>query len=607
MKIVCKPGLLFIVWTLFFTFSVNAIPLEINYQGEVNVGGVPFDGMGAFKFAIVDGTGSVQYWSNDGAEPPVNVVLLEVNNGLFNVVLGDTEMMDAIPAAVFDHDEIFLRVWFDDVQGTGSQRLIPDQKITSAGFAVKSQSAVDADTVDGVHASSLEESAEIDSDIAAHTSESSAHHTKTASFSELVDQASDAQIPDDITLSLSSIQAAASNDFHNIGGTDLIDDADADPANEIQTLSEVLSENNDADGNSAVNFGAVGIGVMNPAEELEVNGTILSSGEIKTESNFIGTGIPEYADNAAAIAGGLTSGSFYHTAGVLKIVYYGELYSVDNIIGNMRHIGGGTFIQGSPSSESCRLPNEQQFIHTLTRDIAVMEIEITRQMWAYLASVQTSLPDDPTDGQYGSGMSNPVQHVTWYEAVLFATLLSIENGLTPCYYRDSGFTDVVDAGDYQNDDHYCNFDSDGYRLPTEGEREFFARAGTTGPFSCSEPSYNSETCESCSGGTLPTLEQYCVFCANAVGESVPVGSKLSNPWNLKDVHGNVLEWCWDWFGAYPAGPETDYTCTISSAHRVIRGGSWPFEAKNQRSAIRSKGQPVARFYANGFRLVRTVP
>ncbi|MCD4654345.1 SUMF1/EgtB/PvdO family nonheme iron enzyme [bacterium] len=293
---------------------------------------------------------------------------------------------------------------------------------------------------------------------------------------------------------------------------------------------------------------------------------------------------------------------------VLDITLYpiaGYLISIDSIVGNMRYVPNGTFTQGSPGSEACRSSSETQFIHTLTRNLAVMETEVTRQMWSDLLSSQPSLPADPTNLSYGSGMSNPVQSITWYEAVLFSNLLSIQNGYTPCYYRDSGFTDVVDATDYINDDHYCDFSVDGYRLATEGEWEYFCRAGTTGAFSCTETNYSSTTCEfpHCQSGEFSVLEQHAVYCANDPGTTVSVGSKLSNPWNLKDVHGNVWEWCWDSYGAYPVGSETDYEGAGSGPYRLLRGGSWGFYAQVCRSALRNHGLGGSDS-AIGFRLVR---
>ena len=118
---------------------------------------------------------------------------------------------------------------------------------------------------------------------------SDAHHTKTTSFAELLDQAEDAQIPNDITLDLSSIQAAASSDFHNIGGTDLVDDADADPNNEFQTLFDVLSEGNDAGGMDVLNLGSLSIGSATTPAEIQIEGNIKIAGEISSGQ------IPEFS------------------------------------------------------------------------------------------------------------------------------------------------------------------------------------------------------------------------------------------------------------------------------------------------------------------------
>ena len=288
----------------------------------------------------------------------------------------------------------------------------------------------------------------------------------------------------------------------------------------------------------------------------------------------------------------------------------GDLYSDDAIVGNMRYVpatGAGGFLQGSPEDEPCNDSDEYpQFTHILTRNLAVMETEITRQMWWDLQALQPDLPDDPTNENYGAGANNPVQSNTWYESVLFSNLLSIENGLTPCYYRDSGYMDVVDATDYINDDHYCNFEADGYRLPTEGEWEYFTRAGTTGPFSCYEVNYTAGTCglPYCESGEFPVLEDYAVFCANHINKSELVGSKLGNPWNLKDVHGNVWEWCWDWWAYYSTGTETDYAGAETGSDRVVRGGSWYNNARSCRSASRSYYTPGDRSNLLGFRLVR---
>lgn len=171
-----------------------------------------------------------------------------------------------------------------------------------------------------------------------------------------------------------------------------------------------------------------------------------------------------------------------------------------------------------------------------------------------------------------------------------------------------GFGTPVDATNYTTGPFYCDFDADGYRLATEGEWEYFTRAGTTGPFSCDEPNYTWATCGSpnCVSGKFPVLEQYAVFCANDPETTVVAGSKLANPWNLKDVHGNVFEWCWDWHGTYPSGPETDYEGADSGSSRVVRGGDWGDDAQSCRSAARYILTPGGRSYFLGVRFLRSI-
>ncbi|MBN1296673.1 formylglycine-generating enzyme family protein [bacterium] len=277
-------------------------------------------------------------------------------------------------------------------------------------------------------------------------------------------------------------------------------------------------------------------------------------------------------------------------------------------VGTMIAVSSGSFIQGSPETEPCRSTNETQFMHSLSRNLAVMETEITRQMWSDLRAVQPSLPVDPSNVAYSPTLSHPVQQNTWYEAVLFANLLSLQNGYTRCYFTNSGLGTPIDATNYTGGSFYCNFAANGYRLASEGEWEYFTRAGTTTPFSCNETNFTASNCGSCTLGTHLTLEQYCVYCANDPGTTVAAGSKPANPWGLKDVHGNVWEWCWDWYDPmYPSLSATDYTGAAWGTHRVMRGGSFDGSAIYCRSARRHTVTPDHRNNTLGFRLVRVSP
>ena len=160
-------------------------PTVVSYQGEVRVSGSPYDGNGYFKFAVVNAAGSASYWSNDGSSAggaePAAAVELAVSEGLFSVLLGDTTldgMTQTLTADVFSQPDRYLRVWFGTSAGGPFDQLTPDTRIAAVPYALQAQEATDAGTVDGYEGAALEESAEVDADIVAHTAISGAHHAR---------------------------------------------------------------------------------------------------------------------------------------------------------------------------------------------------------------------------------------------------------------------------------------------------------------------------------------------------------------------------------------------------------------------------------------------
>ena len=270
-------------------------------------------------------------------------------------------------------------------------------------------------------------------------------------------------------------------------------------------------------------------------------------------------------------------------------------------------ISPGIFNVGSPPDEPCRDSDETQHQVILTRGYQMMQTEVTRQMWADLKAAQPTLPNDPSDTSASPTMNHPVQNNTWYEAVLFSNLMSVQYGYELCYYNDSHFAVPIDSTNYTSGMVFCDFQANGYRLPTESEWEYACRGCTTSAFSCNEPSYTSGSCSSCTSGTHPVLEDYCVYCANAPGGTEVLGSKLPNPYGLFDIHGNVFEWCWDLYGTYPVGSATDPTGAISGSNRVCRGGGWSSDPRLCRSALRNNSAPNVRSNSKGFRLLRFAP
>jgi formylglycine-generating enzyme required for sulfatase activity len=132
----------------------------------------------------------------------------------------------------------------------------------------------------------------------------------------------------------------------------------------------------------------------------------------------------------------------------------------------------------------------------------------------------------------------------------------------------------------------------GCRLPTEGEWEYSCRAGTTTAFSFAD--------------SADQLDKYGWYDKNSGGQTQPVGTKEANPWGLHDMHGNVWEWCQDWYGEYSAEPVADPSGPKDGYGRVLRGGSWDDVADFCRSSIRYRNLPDNRLNDVGFRVARTL-
>jgi formylglycine-generating enzyme required for sulfatase activity len=180
------------------------------------------------------------------------------------------------------------------------------------------------------------------------------------------------------------------------------------------------------------------------------------------------------------------------------------------------------------------------------------------------------------------GPNNPVERTQWTDAVRFCNQCSEMEGLTPCY----------DLKTWE-----CNFEADGYRLPTEAEWEYACRAGSEGKYYF--------------GDVEAELSGYAWFKGNSGGKTQPVGKKLPNRWGLYDMHGNVWQWCNDWYGEsyYYQIPMENPTGPTKGKMRVLRGGAWDSTADKCRDAYRHKEFPVysdACFGSDsyGFRRVR---
>ena len=249
-------------------------------------------------------------------------------------------------------------------------------------------------------------------------------------------------------------------------------------------------------------------------------------------------------------------------------------------------IGGGTFQMGSPESENWRIDDETQ--HQVSVGPFYMDpYETTQKEYLRL------MGENPSTF---TGDDLPVENISWLDAIRYANAKSTEGGLTPVYtITEGGVT--------------WDLSANGYRLPTEAEWEYACRAGTSTPFNTEK---SLSAAEANFYGHYPYEIEENYF-NNSVLEAKPgeyrqttiaVGNFEPNAWGLYDMHGNVNEWCWDYYGAYDVNAADDPTGPSSGTRHVYRGGGWNDFAKNMRSAYRAAGQEDMHSYNLGLRLAR---
>jgi formylglycine-generating enzyme required for sulfatase activity len=261
-------------------------------------------------------------------------------------------------------------------------------------------------------------------------------------------------------------------------------------------------------------------------------------------------------------------------------------------------ISGGSFLMGSPASEvyEPRETESERPQHTvILTGFYMAKYQITQKQY------RTVMGTNPSYFNGGSGRApasgeiqdnRPVEQVSWYDAVEFCNKLSATEKLEPVYT----ISNRVPAAGYPitSATVTANWNKNGYRLPTEAQWEYACRAGTTTAFNDGQ---------SFLSGSPSNAAWHILNSGNITHE---VGRKQHNNWGLYDMHGNVKEWCWDYYDEHaytdnlsqnPPGPSSGYG-------RVIRGGFYYDVPKEQRSAARSYAEPGYCDSGIGFRVVR---
>ena len=303
--------------------------------------------------------------------------------------------------------------------------------------------------------------------------------------------------------------------------------------------------------------------VVNPVEELGWLSAIPGGGskvilELNAGASSVLAGA-SYTVAVKVVAGGITDDLYVQ----LHVEDHGTYTNSLGMTFNL--IPAGTFMMGSPEDELGRASGEIQHQVTITHSFYMQTTEVTQGQWA---AVMGSNPSYYSQ----CGDNCPVEYVSWYDVQDFIAALNSRGEGT-------------------------------YRLPTEAEWEYAARAGSTTAFANGDITVTHYGFFRC--GHDPNLDAIGWYCGNSgPGGKRPVAQKLPNAWGLYDMHGNVWEWVQDWYGSYPTTGITDPTGPETGSTGVIRGGYWGNPAWTCRSACRGNNMPNARINLIGFRLLR---
>jgi formylglycine-generating enzyme required for sulfatase activity len=294
-------------------------------------------------------------------------------------------------------------------------------------------------------------------------------------------------------------------------------------------------------------------GIKYTIKKIDSSSNIVTiSGIVDSESN------PQLSKQYSYITIVSNGNSWYKVAEFIEAPTTSEDYTyISNSLGmTFRLIPSGTFVMGSPTGELGSGDDETQYTVTLSESFYIQTAEVTQGQWL---NVMNSNPSSAAT----CGHNCPVENISWNDSQTFIVALN-----------------AMGEGSYT--------------LPTEAQWEYAARAGSNTAFA------NGGITEATSSANLDLMGWYV---SNSDTSPHAIAQKTANAWGLFDMHGNVIEWCNDWYDTYPTGSVTDPVGPSSGSERVRRGGGFNNEARHCRSAYRYKSSPGTQHNSFGLRLV----
>ena len=262
------------------------------------------------------------------------------------------------------------------------------------------------------------------------------------------------------------------------------------------------------------------------------------------------------------------------------------------------YIPEGSFQMGSEAGYDINKP-----VHTvkISNGFFMGKYEVTQEEYSVImGSNPSSFSSGAEEGE--NQELRPVENVSWYDAVVYCNKRSIAEKLEPVYKKGdetdpAEWGEIPNKSDAEGNNITCDWDANGYRLPTEAEWEYAARGGngTTEVLIWSGTDKEDE------------LENYAWYWNKSDNKTHKVGMKDPNGYGLFDMSGNVWEWCWDWYAEdYYSQTEggSDPKGASSGSYRVFRGGSWNYYADYASVSDRFNNSPDYRINYLGFRVVR---